>query len=263
MYIYNDIAQRGLRAGPAWDSRRAWPIDMAHRASLNGRLGRQSHPESPRIARFAQTRRFERQTSTDKGAREVPRCDFRRFQVDFGIDFRCFSRQHCASDMTRGASGRTLDFADRRGTLETSQTLRKARKSTKIEGKSLRRRFANERAGKNRVLGSRVRLGVHFGGSEAFRAFPGAPPGVPGRSWGPFGRSRGVPGAPQDASETLPGGLPNALGHHGASREGRGIDFESILDASGQLRAALGIDLGSIFKRLAQKNRLAYRYGID
>ena len=95
------------------------------------------------------------------------------------------------------------------------------------------------------------------------RAFPGAPPGVPGRSWEPSGRFRGVPGAPRDASETLPGCLPNALGHHGASREGRGIDFESILDASGQLRAALGIDLGSIFKRLAQKNRLAYRYGID
>ena len=214
-YINNDVAQRGL---PAWQSRRAWPIDMAHRASLNGRLGRPSHPESPRIARVARPRRFERQKSTDKGAREVPRRDFRRFRVDFGIDFRCFSRQHCASDMTRGASGRTLDFADRRGTLETSQTLRKARKSTKIEGKSLRRRFANERAGKNRVLGSRVRLGVDFGGSEAFPGVPGRSswrPGpllgtlraIPGRAGGAPRRFRDAPGMPSECS-WAPRGVP-------------------------------------------------------
>ena len=162
--------------------------------------------------------------------------------------------------MTRGANGRTLDFADRRGTLETSQTLRKARKSTKIEGQSLRRRFANENI-EFCAPGSDV--ASILAAPKHSRAFPGAPPGVPGRSWQLSGRSRDVPGAPRDASKTLPGCLPNALGHHGASREGRGIDFESILGAPGQLRAALGIDLGSIFKRLAQKNRLAYRYGID
>ena len=103
-------------------------------------------------ASIAGTRRFERQKSTDKGAREGPRHDFRRFRVDFGIDFRCFPRQHCASDVTRSASGRTLDFADRRGTLEGSQTLRKARKSTQIDGKSLRRRFANEPRGKKLIF---------------------------------------------------------------------------------------------------------------
>ena len=230
---------------------RAWSLDMAHRASPNGRLGRPSHPASPRVARVARPRRFERQKSTDKGAREVPRRDFRRFRIDFGIDFRRFSRQPCASDMTRGTSARTLDFADRRGTLETSQTLRKARKTTKVEGKSLRLRFASKNI---EFCAHGCDMASILVAPKHSRAFPGAPPGVPGRSWGPFGRSRGVPGAPQDASETLPGGLPNALGHHGASREGRGIDFESILDASGQLRAALGIDLGSIFKRLAQKN---------
>ena len=86
------------------------------------------------------------------------------------------------------------------------------------------------------------------------RVLSGAAPGVPDRFCGHSGRSWAAPAAPRDASKTLPGCLPNALGHHGASREGRGIDFESILDASGQLRAALGIDLGSIFKRLAQKD---------
>ena len=68
------------------------PIGLAHRASPNGRLGRAIHPASPRVARVARPRRFERQTSTDHGAREGPRSDFRRFWVDFGIDFRCFSR---------------------------------------------------------------------------------------------------------------------------------------------------------------------------
>ena len=162
--------------------------------------------------------------------------------------------------MTRSASGRTLEFADRRDTLETSQTLRKTRNWTEIEGKSLRRRFANENI---EFCAPECDLASILATPEHSRAFPGAPPGVPGRSWQLSGRSRDVPGAPRDASKTLPGCLPNALGHHEASREGRGIDFESILDASGQLRAALGIDLGTIFKRLAQKNRLACRYGID
>ena len=146
--------------------------------------------------------------------------------------------------MTRGTSARTLDFADRRGTLETSQTLRKARKSTKIEGTSLRLRFANENI-EFCVPGSD--MASILAAPKHSRAFPGAPPGVPGRSWEPSGRFRGVPGAPRDASETLLGCLPNALGHHGASREGRGINFESILGAPGQLRAAPGTDLGSIF----------------
>ena len=130
----------------------------------------------------------------------------------------------------------------------------------KSKDKSLRRRFANKNI---EFCGPGSDVASILAAPKHSRAFPGAPPGVPGRSCEPSGRSRGVPGAPRDASETLPGCLPNALGHHGASREGRGIDFESILGAPGQLRAALGIVLGSIFKRLAQKNRLACRYGID
>ena len=163
---------------------------QARSGSRGRRLGRPSHLAWPQVARVARPRRFERQKSTDKGARDGPSRDFRRFRVDFAIDFQCFSRQHCASDVTRSASGRTLDFADRCGTLERSQTLRKARKSTTIDGKSLRRRFANEPRGKNRFLRSWARLGVDFGGSEAFPGAPGmssecswAPRGVPRGSW--------------------------------------------------------------------------------
>ena len=136
IYYILSITKLPNDACGAWQSRRAWPIDMAHRASPNGRLGRPSHPASPRVARVARPRRFERQKSTDKGAREGPRRDVRRFRVDFGIDFHRFSRRNCASDVTRGTSGRTLDFADRRGTLEGSNTLRKTRKSQKIGGNS-------------------------------------------------------------------------------------------------------------------------------
>ena len=57
------------------------------------------------------------------------------------------------------------------------------------------------------------------------RVLSGAAPGVPGRSCGPSGRSRAAPAVPRDASKTLPGCLPHALGHHGASREGPGIDL--------------------------------------
>ena len=99
VYIHNEIAQRRLPAGAS-----ACMLRPAA-ARAGSRRGRPSHSESPRIARVAQPRRLERQKSTDKGAREVPRRNFRRFRVDFGIDFHCFSRQHCASDMTRGASG--------------------------------------------------------------------------------------------------------------------------------------------------------------
>ena len=73
----------------------------------------------------------DRQKSVDKGAREGPRRDFRRFWVDFGIDFRRFSRKRRASDATCSAHGRTLDFADRRGTLEGSPTLGKIKNRQK------------------------------------------------------------------------------------------------------------------------------------
>ena len=50
------------------------------------------------------------------GARDAPRGDFRRFRVDFRVDFRGFSRLHRASDSTRSAKGRTSVFVGRRGT---------------------------------------------------------------------------------------------------------------------------------------------------
>ena len=102
---------------------------------------RPSRPESLRVARPS---RFERPKSTEKVARDAPRRDFRRFRVDFRVDFRGFSRLHRASDSTRSAKGRTSVFAGMRSTSEGSQTLRKNRKSTQIDNKSLRQCFANE-----------------------------------------------------------------------------------------------------------------------
>ena len=271
---------------------------MAHRASPNGRLGRPSHPASPRVARVARPRRFERQKSTDKGAREGPRRDFRRFRVDFGIDFRCFSRQHCASDVTRSASGRTLDFADRRGTLEGSQTLRKARKSTKIDGKSLRRRFANEPRGKKSIFALPGATWRRFwrlrsipGRSRALllasRAALGDPPGDPGacrgrpetlprRSRDAFRMLLGTTGRPERVAGSIlsrfwvlrgsSGQLPGPIwdrfscqfSHQFRERAGQRMISLSIVRHTSEL--ALG---QATTTRLAKKNRSAYRYGID
>ena len=71
---------------------------------------------------------------------------------------------------------------------------------------------------------------------EASRERPGSVPGA----------SRGVPGTPRDAPGTLPRRLRNALGQHGVSREGSGIDFHSIFGASGPFP-------GSIFTRFSRR----------
>ena len=163
--------------------------------------------------RFWKFRRFR----SEKGARAVPGPNVRRFRLDFGLDFRCFSRSHCASDVTRSENGRTLDFADRRGTLEGSQTLRKARKWTKIDGKSLRRRFANEPRGKNSIFAlpgttwRRFSSPWHAPGRSRALFLPsqgalGDPPGDPGAR---RGRSERLPRRSRDAFRTFLG----AMGH--------------------------------------------------
>ena len=141
---------------------------------------------------IARPSRLKRQKSTDRGAREGPRRDSRRFRVDFGIYFHCFSRQHCASDVTRSASGRTLDFADRRGTLEGSQTLRKTRKCTTIDGKSLRRHFTNEPRGKKSIFA------------------------LPGATWRRFWRPRSAPGCSRTLLLASRAALGDPLGDPGA-----------------------------------------------
>ena len=59
------------------------------------------------------------------------RNDFSTILVDFGSDFRRFSRLLRASKSTRCAKGRTLILTGRRGTLEGSRILRMNGKSTK------------------------------------------------------------------------------------------------------------------------------------
>ena len=56
------------------------------------------------IRRLRKFRRFR----SEKGARVAPRRDFRRFRIDFWVDFRCFSRSHCASASPRSTKCRTL-----------------------------------------------------------------------------------------------------------------------------------------------------------
>ena len=130
---------------------------------------RSSRPESPRVARPS---RSERQKSTEKGARDAPRHDFRRFLVDFRVDFRGFSRLHRASDSTRSAKGRTSVFAGRRSTFKGSQTSQKNRKSTKNRSDDASR---TRRARKTRFFRSRTRLGVDFGRLSALPSAPERP----------------------------------------------------------------------------------------
>ena len=93
---------------------------------------------------------------------------------------------------------------------------------------------------------------------ERSRVLPDAPPGVPGRSWGPSGRSRGTPRALRDASKTLPECLPNAIGQHGASREAPGSDFPLILDAPGTPLGAIVHDFGVDFHNDSCPHRVAF-----
>ena len=103
---------------------------------------RPSCPEAPRVARprrvespdeppDARPMRLKRQKSTEKGARERPRRDFRGFWIVFRVDFRGFSRLQRASDSTCSAKCRTSVSAGRRITSGRFSILRKNRKSTK------------------------------------------------------------------------------------------------------------------------------------
>ena len=160
--------------------------------------------------------------------------------------------QHCASDMTRSANGRTLDFADRRGTLEGSQTLRKARRSIKIDGKSLQRRFANEPRGKKSIfalLGATWRRfwrpwsapGCSRTLLLASRAALGDPLGDPGACWG---RPEMLPRRFWDAFRMLLGttGRPERVAGSILSR------FWVLLEAPGSSRDRFGIDVRVDFR---------------
>ena len=61
---------------------------------------------------------------------------FSTIVVNFGYDFRCFSRPLRASESTRCAKCRTLILTGRRGTLEGSRILPTSGKSTKNVGKN-------------------------------------------------------------------------------------------------------------------------------
>ena len=162
----------------------------------HGPLDRGRPTRSTWLARGAPSR-FERPNSTDKGT-------FSSISVDFGIDFRRFSRRHRASNSTCRAKRQTFVFAGRRSTLEGSLAVRRAQTSTQFDAKSFRRWCANEPRGKE--LDS-IAPGRDFASilvtSACIRALLGARSGVPGRSWGPSEVFRRAPGTPPDALETL------------------------------------------------------------
>ena len=182
-YPYSNWRKR-LRRG------RTSAHDRGARPTHFDRLGRRESldepPESPRVARPSPS---ERPKSTEKGARDAPRRDFRRFRVDFGTDFSGFSRLHRASNSTRSAKGRTSVFAGRRSTFKGSQTLQKNRRSTKIDAKSLRQCFANAQRGENSI----------FSFPDATWCPFWSPRHAPRRSRAPFLTSRGALGDSQDA----------------------------------------------------------------
>ena len=164
--------------------------------------------------------------------------------------------------MICSTSGRTLDFADRRGTLEGSQTLRKARKCTKINGKSLRRHFTNEPRGKKSIF---ALPGATWRRFWRPRSAPGCSRTLLLASRAALGDPPGDPGACPERSETLPRRIQDAfrmlLGTTVRPERVAGSilsRFGCFGAAPGSSRDRFGID----FQTIGPKNRLAYRYGI-
>ena len=99
--------------------------------------------------------------------------------------------------------------------------------------------------------------------SARSRVFPGARSGVPERSQGLLGRSRGTPGTPQDTPKTLPRRLRDALGRQGMSREGPGSDFESILMPRGVSGDRFLIDSRDAFRLISRASWSASGITLD
>ena len=80
--IYNDVTRPGLSSlSDACMPGRAWALWLA-------RFGRFERAWPPRTAR---SKSLERPKLSDKAARASPTSHFRRFGVDFGFGFWCFS----------------------------------------------------------------------------------------------------------------------------------------------------------------------------
>ena len=148
------------------------------------------------------------------------------------VEFRGFSRLLRTSDATRSAKGRPSVFAGMRSTLEGSQASQKNQKLTKIVGKSVRQRFANEPSENNSI----------FSLADATRRRFWSPRLSPERSrallWASraaLGDSPGVPGARRRRSRDAPRRLRDFPERHWASQVGPGTDFRSILGAPGPL----------------------------
>ena len=143
--------------------------------------------------------------SSNKRSGAASRRDFRRFQVDFGIDFGGFSSLRHASRSTRSTKARTFIFADRHSTFKGLLTLQQHRKSITIDRKSLRLCFANAPRNKNSMFFIPGRdLASILVASARYQALPGALSDVSAHPLEPSRRSWDVPGTAPDAPETPP-----------------------------------------------------------
>ena len=135
---------------------------------------------------------------------------------------------HRASDSTCGMKGRTFVFVGRRSTFKGSQALQKIQKHAKIEEKSRRCSFAHETGEDNMIFSlpgaTWRRFWLPRRAPECFWALFLAPRDV-------FADTRDAPGARRGRPKTLLRRSWNALGCHGVSSEGSGVNFDSIFGA--------------------------------
>ena len=157
------------------------------------------------------------------------------FPGRFSVAFRGFPQLWCLSNSNRCKTSRPSRNTVIYDVSEGSQTLRKRRRSTKIDKKSLRQCFVSESRETNMFFRSPTPLGVDFGRLGALLGAAGCPFWRPRVTRRPPGRCRGTPGMPQDASGTLPRCFRHSLWRHGVSQEGPGTDFCSIVGAPGPL----------------------------
>ena len=195
-----------------------------------------------------------RATKVDRQGRPSgPEKRFSICWIDFGTNFCSFSRLHRASDSTRGTKGRTFVFAGRCSTFKDSQALHKISKHARIEEKSRPCSFAHETGEDNMIFSLRGATWRRFWlprrSPECFWALFLAPRDV-------FADTRDPPGARRGRPKTLLKRSWNALGCHGVSSEGSGVDFDMIFGAL----EAPEIDLGLISPKIPMIPRRKMRH---
>ena len=144
MCIYISITKLLNDACGPWESRQAWPIDVSHRASLNGRLGRPSHAESPALLDRGASSGKSRPTRVPGRSRDAIFDDSGSILGGIFVVFRgCFARS------ARLAARRAEPLFLLAGVVRNRDFAFK-KKSMKIVEKSLRQACGDQLCGKKR-----------------------------------------------------------------------------------------------------------------